>query len=978
MALASTTNQTVSESIIFADTYVDEVSPNTNHGADSDIQIRKDTNNKYGFVGVNLSTAGLTAEYVVDSVLKMTTVISGHNDTNISFYYCDDTDGWPETGVTWNNWSTYISNCEATPFWEANFPANGSEVEHTIENLTQKIKEYGEEVFTIQLKGSYNMTSGINARFASSDRLTGKPLVEVSMTDECFNITHEGTYSVMNDFYNVAVQKCILMHASNVDLDLNNKDFNFSGNTSAYSALVTQNSTRRYNHSIYNSGLIEGFNWAIDLRYGGDDFFVENITSEGSSIYLQGLNSSAYINNIDVDDANANVFTDDAVILTSSIMDSLVILSSNNVNISDVFIDGPGISDGSVLNFGISLLGSSDVFLDNVSIDLVGTDYVNRHAIKLSSSSNVVLQDVNLISGHHIWTNGSASTNVSVVNQKGNVSFSTTPQDCFIPIPNDYYEVGSYDICAGDYYFDLNGSDDYGIMLGDNVSLNMTGVNFIGSGNGSGIYSHVTQGPPYPSQASVNQSVDGGDLSNFGTGMTVVARNSDFSNMNFYNNTYGFVSVGSIPFLFVGSSNVDFENVNASNNGRGGFVLFITQNINFNNSEFSHNGYGLELGGDDLPPGMDYLGNASAGGIGVSQGVIDSCVFSYNKDAGLAIVQGDNNTVLNTDFIYNEGFGLSMFGNDLYLDGNNFSNNNMTGFIYSGTSSSFENNYFVDNGDGNTILSNGTYDLLVLVADSLGVNLTELLQVSDSWYYSGAVNIGSFVSGTDTWTNNTFLDNWDYGLFYYDLAQGASLYDNLICNNSQSGSGLTQVVSLGPTVHAEPTSPYNNDYCDNNPLWFQQSRSLQLNYTPTDSTAVVKKYSTQEVQTPFAGLSQNGYKVYFLSQYTISNTTTTVDTPYQYQVYKPGYIEQQGLLSMAANTELLINLVPGYQPSSSCPENGTGICNLMVESGAGLGSFIQFIGESLPLLLLILMIISIVGAIGFSFVAVIKYHMNRY
>jgi F0F1-type ATP synthase assembly protein I len=56
----------------------------------------------------------------------------------------------------------------------------------------------------------------------------------------------------------------------------------------------------------------------------------------------------------------------------------------------------------------------------------------------------------------------------------------------------------------------------------------------------------------------------------------------------------------------------------------------------------------------------------------------------------------------------------------------------------------------------------------------------------------------------------------------------------------------------------------------------------------------------------------------------------------------------------------------------ACPENGTGVCSIMEEAGAGLGIFIQYLGQALPTLLLILIIVGIVGAIGFAIASVIS------
>ena len=58
------------------------------------------------------------------------------------------------------------------------------------------------------------------------------------------------------------------------------------------------------------------------------------------------------------------------------------------------------------------------------------------------------------------------------------------------------------------------------------------------------------------------------------------------------------------------------------------------------------------------------------------------------------------------------------------------------------------------------------------------------------------------------------------------------------------------------------------------------------------------------------------------------------------------------------------------------PTNGT-ICHLMQESGAGLGSFIEFISSPVAGLILILVVVAIVGAFGFAIARVISGFMNR-
>jgi hypothetical protein len=51
----------------------------------------------------------------------------------------------------------------------------------------------------------------------------------------------------------------------------------------------------------------------------------------------------------------------------------------------------------------------------------------------------------------------------------------------------------------------------------------------------------------------------------------------------------------------------------------------------------------------------------------------------------------------------------------------------------------------------------------------------------------------------------------------------------------------------------------------------------------------------------------------------------------------------------------------------TCPENQTyAVCSLMEEAGAGLGVFIEYIARALPILLLILVVVTVVSAVGMA------------
>jgi F0F1-type ATP synthase assembly protein I len=62
----------------------------------------------------------------------------------------------------------------------------------------------------------------------------------------------------------------------------------------------------------------------------------------------------------------------------------------------------------------------------------------------------------------------------------------------------------------------------------------------------------------------------------------------------------------------------------------------------------------------------------------------------------------------------------------------------------------------------------------------------------------------------------------------------------------------------------------------------------------------------------------------------------------------------------------------------TCPVNDTtGVCNVMEAAGAGLGIFIQYMGQALPTLLIILVLVGIIAAVGYAIAMVIKNAITR-
>lgn len=58
----------------------------------------------------------------------------------------------------------------------------------------------------------------------------------------------------------------------------------------------------------------------------------------------------------------------------------------------------------------------------------------------------------------------------------------------------------------------------------------------------------------------------------------------------------------------------------------------------------------------------------------------------------------------------------------------------------------------------------------------------------------------------------------------------------------------------------------------------------------------------------------------------------------------------------------------------TCPNGSTtdGVCSTMSEAGAGLGIFVQYMGQALPVLLIILAMVGVIVAVGYGIAYVVK------
>jgi len=623
-----------------------------------------------------------------------------------------------------------------------------------------------------------------------------------------------------------------------------------------------------------------------------------------------------------------------------------------NINSDNVFID---------CNYGE--LGMSYIIANKASLDQ------SYHKININRSSNVTLKDCILEYGH-IYLEGNSQVNLSIKTENLTFDANINASDCWVSYYGDYYNHGRYNICPG--YYEINfSSPGYSWMYLDGDSeINGTGV--VAHGGGHSNFIDMTF---YDSVATSNNSAYGFKISNFGVGLFMATGGGSFHDMQLDNNIYGIFILGSLPPFFNGTSNAEMYNLNVSNNGRGGVFAFATYNMTIFDNEFNDNGFGL-VSADPYTYGYP-VGNASFGFVGFETGLINNSQFLRNKNIGLFIV-GTNFTVSNNNISTNEGIGIFVanavqdIGSSSDIVSNEISYNKMTGLFAIGGNNNVYDNKIIGNGDGITLVDEATMNALEFAIEFFGYNFS--FSKGNIYWWNG---ITSMVSLTDNdysnlFESNVILDNYNYGILFINSTD-ADLYNNIICNNSKSGLNLSQIsIDTSAVINANESDPYNNIYCENNPSWFEYSRVLQLIVSPADANTNVTEYLTNTRHLPIQ--STLGQPItYLLPTISYYNGTFSIQTPYLWSVSKNGYVTQQGLTSLDADETITVNLVAGYTPSIICSANSTTqICQLLSETGAGLGGFMDYIGGPLMLLLIILILLAIIAMIGFSVVTIFQ------
>lgn len=600
--------------------------------------------------------------------------------------------------------------------------------------------------------------------------------------------------------------------------------------------------------------------------------------------------------------------------------------------------------------------------VENINFDCNGyTINTNGYnALYTENTNNITFKNCSISEESYFYL-GINSSNTTIISSVENKSIDAliNDNDCWIPYPGTSFSSGNYEWCDGNYIYDLNSV--FAIKLEDNVYINASDVYVIGN-NKTGWFMEF-------SQDQTNITLDGLDISFFELGILLSSSNSYILSNNVHNNSLGI-------FVNSGSENV-FNNNIISNNDRGSLLGLIVDFDMFNNV-FENNGYGvttyLDLAEEYLT-GLELITNTSFGTAGIQTSQIINNSFVNNINSGLTVLLlGNDNIIHGNNFSSNQGFGAIIFsgGNSvLNITKNEINYNNMSGMLVFGNEIYFAENDIFSNGDGITMPDEKTLYVFNNITETF---VGESIKLSNALLYSGVV----FDMGTNTNIvyNNSIIDNYYYGLVVWDQSSPVNLFYNYICNNTiRGGLNISQVMSLGIEFNASSTDPYFNTYCDNNLRWYEMSSKLNVFFSPIDADVIIRSYPSGEIYYPL--YNETGFLEYYLPQYYIYNNTPVILNIFSYDISKSGYDSKTGIVVMSSEQNITESLSKIFVPSIICPVNSTSnICGLMVESGAGLGAFIQLMGESVPYLLLVIIIITIVGAIAFAVGSVIVYYIR--
>ena len=644
-----------------------------------------------------------------------------------------------------------------------------------------------------------------------------------------------GTLNTTNGYYRMnqsvnSTGTCFTVSASNITLDCQGFNINYSTNGSAYGYGIYSN---QFNTTIKNCNITDGNKSSQNQRYG---LFFD--TADNGTLYNNSVNTNYSQAIFIFNGANYNNLTNNIAI-------------SNNTN-GAIYIHLNSNYNTLTGNNGTGYNGAGIRFESNSDYNtLTGNNGTSRsyYGIYLYTSSNNNLTNNNGISNTLAGIYLSVSLNNTLTNNTGTSN--------------------------SNHGISLSGSSNNTLTNNNGTSISNTGIllqsssdNILINNNGTSI---TDAGLTLSSASNRNILINNTGTTRIHNGIYL----SSSSNNTLINNTGTSISYYGIYLYTSSNNNLLINNVGISTEGVGIYLYSSSNNTLINNTGTSNSSYGILLStsSNNILTGNNGTSNSESGiFILSSNNNLTSNTGISNSSSGILIQSSSNNILTNNIGISNSSSGIL-----LYTTSNNILTNNI------GISNSFRGTQLFANSNNNiliNLISLGTYGLsFQSSADNLikdCINVTG--STKDVWIVSA-----------DGSTNNTFLNcsynlskesvsgagnelirKWYYTAFVNDTSGTPLANTEIVVSNSTNSNittlttnstGYTSTESLVEYVNSGGTRNFHSSYTITANLGGYDASSKLINITVLQNTNDFLTLSLTPVvvpvETPSGGSSKS-------------------------------------------------------------------------------------------------------------------------
>ena len=395
--ILNTTNQSQAQSFNVDDAYVDESNATINYGTATNLRIGNTASDeKISYIAFNLSNFSLIN--VNSVILNLSGLSTSTAGKPVDFWFCNDSNLFNETVITWNNKDTQVNNCSSTRFYNATYP--DADANYSI-NLTSEFFKYNVSVFVIKMNTS-DAGAG-NFRFASKEHGTVeiRPALYITTSISSINCS-----LFVNNVLNQTNSSVLNNTLTNFNLNVSLGNYNWSVNCS--DAVADAVSETRY-FSVWNLS-ISGVSIQPNATYAGNNVTINaTVTGNVSSVWAliwHGITNVATVvlNFVSGNLWSGTVTTNDTYVGINNV--TIYANDSLNRNRSVDVVNGLNVSSNDAPVVTLVLPGSSAQVgdVDNVTLNFTATDD-HLTSFKCDLYINSILNKTNASTQNNTLTN---------------------------------------------------------------------------------------------------------------------------------------------------------------------------------------------------------------------------------------------------------------------------------------------------------------------------------------------------------------------------------------------------------------------------------------------------------------------------------------------------------------------------------------------------------------------------------------------